>query len=425
MLPPLFPCYTLDYLGWQLLVQLFHFYNFPSFHPSLPYFPHGVYNYFAVSCASCLSSTLPDPILVPVPVILVPFPISATVLASVPVPVPVPIRCLSTGLDHLPHPRPRPVPVPALPNPILHSFVHLHPRSRSYSVPVLMTVHVPVPTPDPVTVSVPAPDSNPALLVPRTPLPPRYDALVLTPALRTELSGARNHHPLSAEMVMRAERKGLLQKKENRCRRRATSVPSARCWDSLECVFDLYSTFRVEKGPEEPRPPSADKLWVSLHYALFIADVLRVNLPRVLYVQELAALEEPHLVALAQILLHTLGVSFKEYMFGIVTDPVDAGIFSADSPHQLLVLGISPLPLPGCSSRGHRHADLCFCLGVSPPTPPRQPGRSRRRNPFCCLQYGCRKGSLPIINTAAAWRKRPEVVSDRCRYLLAQLGVSY
>ena len=103
---------------------------------------------------------------------------------------------------------------------------------------------------------------------------------------------------------------------------------------------------------------------------------------------------------------------------------MDARIFSPDSPHQLPVLGVSPLPLPGCSSRGCRHADFCLCLGVSPPSLPRQPGRSRRRNPFCCLQYGCRKGSLHIINTAAAWRKRPEVVSDRCRYLLAQMGVS-
>ena len=51
--------------------------------------------------------------------------------------------------------------------------------------------------------------------------------------------------------------------------------------------------FRVEKGPEEPRPPSEDKLWVSQHYALFITDVLRVNLPPVLYVQELAALVAP------------------------------------------------------------------------------------------------------------------------------------
>ena len=39
------------------------------------------------------------------------------------------------------------------------------------------------------------------------------------------------------------------------------------------------SDFRVKKGSEEPRPPSADKLWVSQHYALFITDVLRVNLP--------------------------------------------------------------------------------------------------------------------------------------------------
>ena len=57
--------------------------------------------------------------------------------------------------------------------------------------------------------------------------------------------------------------------------------------------------FRVEKGPEEPRPPSEDKPWVSHHYALFVTDVLRANLPRVLYLQGLAALEEPPLIALA------------------------------------------------------------------------------------------------------------------------------
>ena len=152
--------------------------------------------------------------------------------------------------------------------------------------------------------------------------------------------------------------------------------------------------------------------------------MLRINLPRVLYVQELAALVKPSLVALAQILLHALGVSFKESIVGISIGPADARIFSPDSPYQLPLLGVSPLPLPGCSSRGRRHADLCFCLGVSPPSPPRQPGRSRRRNPFCYLQYGCRKGSLHIINTATAWGKRPEVVSDRCRYLLAQMEIS-
>ena len=47
----------------------------------------------------------------------------------------------------------------------------------------------------------------------------------------------------------------------------------------------------------------------------------------VLYVQGLAALVEPSLVALAQILFHTLDVSFKESFVGIGTDPVDARIF--------------------------------------------------------------------------------------------------
>ena len=52
MLPPLLPCFSLDYLGWQLLDQPFLFYVFFSFHPSLPRFPHDVYNSCAGSCAS-------------------------------------------------------------------------------------------------------------------------------------------------------------------------------------------------------------------------------------------------------------------------------------------------------------------------------------------------------------------------------------
>ena len=158
----------------------------------------------------------------------------------------------------------------------------------------------------------------------------------------------------------------------------------------LEDVESELIGFRVEKVPKEPRPPSEDKPWVSQYNALFVTDVLRTNLPRVLCVQGLAALEEPSLIALAQTLLHSLDVSFEEPFVGVVTDPLKARIFSPDSPHQLTVLGVSPLPLPGCLSRGRRHADLCFCLGVSSPSPPRQPGRSRRRNPFCCLQYGRR-----------------------------------
>ena len=59
--------------------------------------------------------------------------------------------------------------------------------------------------------------------------------------------------------------------------------------------------FRVEKGAQEPRTLSEDKPWVSQHHALFVTDVLRANLPRILYVQGLEALEEPSLIALAKI----------------------------------------------------------------------------------------------------------------------------
>ena len=78
--------------------------------------------------------------------------------------------------------------------------------------------------------------------------------------------------------------------------------PEGVCDRPLGELFDDVESeligFRVEKGPEEPRLPSVDKPWVSQHYVLFITDALRVNLPRVVYVQELAALVEPPLVAL-------------------------------------------------------------------------------------------------------------------------------
>ena len=49
---PLLPCYSLDYLGWQLLDQPYLLYVITSFHPSLSRFPLGVYNSCAASCAS-------------------------------------------------------------------------------------------------------------------------------------------------------------------------------------------------------------------------------------------------------------------------------------------------------------------------------------------------------------------------------------
>ena len=51
MLPPLLPCCSPGYPSWQLLNQPFIFYIFFAFRPCLPRFPHGVYSYFAVSCA--------------------------------------------------------------------------------------------------------------------------------------------------------------------------------------------------------------------------------------------------------------------------------------------------------------------------------------------------------------------------------------
>ena len=57
-------------------------------------------------------------------------------------------------------------------------------------------------------------------------------------ALRTKLSGIHKNHPLSAVRSESACYKTI----ENRRRRRATIVPSARCWDSLECISNLCST---------------------------------------------------------------------------------------------------------------------------------------------------------------------------------------
>ena len=125
--------------------------------------------------------------------------------------------------------------------------------------------------------------------------------------------------------------------------------------------------FRVEKGAKEPRPPSEDKPWVSQHDALFVADFLRSKLPRVYHVQGLETMAEPPLIALAQTLLLTLDEFFKEPFMGIVADTVNARVFSSDSSHQLTILGGSPLPLAGCSSRHHRHTDFSFRLGIPAP----------------------------------------------------------
>ena len=125
------------------------------------------------------------------------------------------------------------------------------------------------------------------------------------------------------------------------------------------------------------------------------------------YVQGLYALKESLLIALAQILLQTLDVFSKKYLEGSVADSLNARVFSPDSPLQLTTLRVILLSLSGCSSPGHRHVDICFCL-ASPihPRPGSLCSRGGPTRPAVCSMYGCCKGSLHILNTAAAWGYR-------------------
>ena len=192
MLPPLLPCCSPGYPSWQLLNQPFLFYIFFAFHPCLPRFPHGVYSYFAVSCAFSAPFRPPQsysrsryrrprshlrysPRLRP---------------RSRPRSHPVFVY----GSPPPSQPRPRRVPVP-----VLRSFVRFHPRSRSRSVPVPVTVSVPTPDSDP------APDPVRSFLPLGSGYPPGTMRLYRRRALRMGPSGARKRHPLSAEMVTRAE----------------------------------------------------------------------------------------------------------------------------------------------------------------------------------------------------------------------------
>ena len=127
------------------------FFGFLRFFASLP--PSAILSSFPLS-----SSPFPSPLL--------------TVLASVPVPVPVPLRRSSTG----PHPRPRPRSRPVLlRSPLLPFPFPLRPRPHDHSRPrCRLRSH-------PRLQSRPRPRS--LLPVPRTRLPPQYDALVQTPGL--------------------------------------------------------------------------------------------------------------------------------------------------------------------------------------------------------------------------------------------------
>ena len=216
MLPPLLPCCSLDNPGWQLQNQPFLFYIFFCFHPCLPRFPHGVYNYCAVSRAfsppfrptqSYSRSRYRRPRSYPV----------FDYGSPPPSPSPLPPRPRSRPRSRpaLLRSLPPPFPFPLRPRPHDRS----HPRHRLRSHPRLQSRPrprslLPAPRtrfPPPVTVSVPTPDSNPAPDPVRSflPLGPGYPPgtmrLYRRRALRIGLSGARKRHSLSAEMVTRAE----------------------------------------------------------------------------------------------------------------------------------------------------------------------------------------------------------------------------
>ena len=106
--------------------------------------------------------------------------------------------------------------------------------------------------------------------------------------------------------------------------------------------FDLV-IFGVEKGAEEPRPPSIDEPWVSQHPSLF-TDVLQTNLPRVFYAHGLKALEEFPLIALVQLLLQTMYVFLKDRSVCSVSG-LSRRVRSPDSSLPPTVLRASLLPL--------------------------------------------------------------------------------
>ena len=137
-----------------------------------------------------------------------------------------------------------PVPAPARPRPLDR------PRPR-YRLPSHLRLQ-----------SRPRPRS--LLPAPRIRLPPRYDALVPTPGLANGAIGcSQAPPPVCRNDDACGMRVPAVKQKQNRRRRRATSVPSARCWDSLEYVSDLCCTRLMASSlmracTSEPTSPHVD-----------------------------------------------------------------------------------------------------------------------------------------------------------------------
>ena len=77
------------------------------------------------------------------------------------------------------------------------------------------------------------------------------------------------------------------------CRFDPESICDRLLGNSSSDVESDFIRFHVEKGAEEPCPPFDNKPWVSQLPSLFVTDVLRTNLSRVFYTQELEALDRP------------------------------------------------------------------------------------------------------------------------------------
>ena len=163
--------------------------------------------------------------------ILVPFPVSDPLPSPLPSPLPPP--SLSPSQPALPSPLPSPFPSP-FPSPSLSYIRYL----ASSPVPV----SAPAPSPSP------SPFSSP-FLSPFAPSRPS-DLVTLSVQFVCTVTGFCERSCRGpAKITSCLQRCGHVRNKsaccktqQNRHRKRAPSHPSARSWDSFECISDLCST---------------------------------------------------------------------------------------------------------------------------------------------------------------------------------------
>ena len=184
-----------------------------------------------------LASFSPSPTLPSFPFPSSPFPSSLLTLGPSPFPSGV-RRWVSTS-----------VPIPAL-SPLPSPF----PSCAPSFTPTPVSTPAPSPSPWPFTSPFPSPTPLPSPFPPPTrispPTPVAPSCASVTPPVRCACTDTG---PCERNCRVLASATPCLQKwwrvrnesaccktKENRRRRRATSVPSARCWDSLECIVCMY-----------------------------------------------------------------------------------------------------------------------------------------------------------------------------------------